>query len=762
MKRLNITLALIMCLLVAVSSVFISCDKSDDLDTNQIKGGVSLNVAQLQVTRGGYMQFKGSGLDQIETIVFPTDVAVSDIEVVDEYTIRCIVPEEAIEGKVNLLYEDKSIETGIIAFTEPITFESFTPAAVTAGDELTIKGTYLNYIDQVMFANGEAVDVSPTRYEIKVPVPVDASTGKVYLVMKVMDGEDEITNMLPSNEELVVAEPADIELPTSAVKAGSTISITGSLLRLVEFVRFQNADDVNVAQDDPTKDITSLSATVPVDATSGAVTLVLLSGIEVAAGDISLVEPTATIEDLKPSYGVDETVVITGTDLDLFTTASFTGDEATEVVLTEGKLNMKVTAAAQSGPITLTTANGTVVSVEGFETTKPEATFPTSATPLDELNIESTLSNRVKTVMFGDLEAEATDNGTGFTVIVPLEAETGSVILVMDNEETVVVGDITINAYTFCAVSEFASETTTIGDLLRCTVVNGSNLTDVKLNDVSTGFILNGNTLFVNVGYSVGSQKMTLVSNDGTEVNYDVEVVGAGLVETILYDIPLEVVGWGGATLPYVVDVPLPANAKIRIRVAQANSELQVMDGYWGMGPNWAITDDAKKNVIKFSPEELSAGYVDVDFSVFHDENDSPWWDGKIMFNADGVIVSSISMIIDYSAPTAIWTGLFDLGSWQGNQDLAWGGYDWSTVKAGQTLYFSFTMNAGNTWGCLSLRHGDGWGNLPTEGSGQIDFGASDTQGTYVLTQADIDDLVANGGLVFTGANLTVTQVAIK
>ncbi len=61
--------------------------------------------------------------------------------------------------------------------------------------------------------------------------------------------------------------------------------------------------------------------------------------------------------------------------------------------------------------------------------------------------------------MFGDIEAEATATTDGFSVVVPLAAETGDVTLVMDNGETVAAGSISINAFTFCAIVEFDSET---------------------------------------------------------------------------------------------------------------------------------------------------------------------------------------------------------------------------------------------------------------------------------------------------------------
>ncbi|MFV0592186.1 MAG: IPT/TIG domain-containing protein [Draconibacterium sp.] len=754
-KNINRGLLILAITLATTALLFTSCDDDDD---DGISGVLLESFGPMPIARGAELRFIGINMDQVTSVVLPSNIEITDFNEKSSELITLTVPQNAVPGIVTLKTPDGDIITKTpISYSEPISIASFSPTSIKPGQEITITGDYLNLVKEVLFTDrvalGDTSFTAQSRKELKLIVPAEAQSGKI----AVSNGaEDPI--IIYSTSELAVALPAVTAVAPNPVKAGTTLTITGTNLDLVKTVKLGDKTVTEFTDQSET----SLALTVPADTKDGAVTLEVPSGIEITAGDLALVVPTAAIEDMKDSYGVDETVVISGTDLDLVTTATFTGAEAAPVTITDGKLNLNVMAAAQSGPITLTMANGTTVIVDGFETTKPVATFPSDATPLDELNIVSTLGNRVKTVMFGDLEAEATATGDGFSVIVPLEAETGNVTLMMDNGETVDLSTITINAYTFCAVAEFAEETTTIGDLLKCSVVNGSNLTEVRLNDSSTDFILNGNILFVSVGRNTGTQKITLVSNDGTEVNYDIEVVGAGIVETVLYDIPLEVNGWGGVNLPYTVELPLPANAKIRIRVAQANSELQVMDGYWGMGPNWAITDNAKKNVIVFSAEDLSAGYVDVDFSVFHDENDNPWWDGKMMFNADGVIVSSISLIVDYSAPTPIWEGTFDIGSWAGNQDLAWGGFDWSTVKAGQTLYFTFTINAGNEWGCLSLRRGKDWGNLPGAGSVQIDFGPSDTQGTYTLTQADIDELVANNGLVITGANLTLTKVALK
>lgn len=763
------------CLLVVFSAVFVACDDSDAPDTNQIKGGVSLSAAQLQLTRGGYMQFKGSGLDQIETVIFPEAISVTDIEVVDQYTIRCLVPDDAVPGKVKLLHGDEVIETGQIAFTEPITLESFTPSSVKAGDELTIKGTYLNYIDHVMFETGEAVPVTPTRNEIKVVVPVDASSGKVYLVMTVVQGTDTLINQIPSKEEIVVATPADIKLPAGNVKAGSTISITGSLLRLVKSVRFQNADDVNVAQADPTKDISEISVVVPANAKSGAVTLVLHSGVEVAAGTITLVAPTVVIDNIKESYGVDETVVISGTDLDLVVTAAFTNDEAKAVTLVDGKINLKVTAAAQSGGITLTMANGNTVVVDGFVTTKPVATFPSDATPLDELSIVSTLGSRVKTVLFGELEAEATVTDNGFKVIVPLDAETGKITLVMDNDENIDAGSLTINAFTFCAVTKFDAATTTVGSLCAATIVNGVNLTDVLLNGVSTKYLVVGDKLYASVGVKVGDNQLTLVSGSVNNT-YTIKVIASGVVENVIWANGPLMITWkegGRVMIPASAFNSVPLGSKMRFYFTDNDgkwAQAQVNNGQWKSFFTFVPSDVASydwynvKNTERYYDVVLTS---DMMTSIQNDKDD----DGNgIIIQGSDLIFSKVSILIDYSAIAPIWLGSAEVSGWSTSfTALTWGAYDFSGLSVGQVVTVNYTATADAT-----MRIGNGnWTAFPstlpiakesgdTKDEGNITISAGTSSISFTLTAEDISSIQTKGGLGVYGGDFVVNKVQIK
>lgn len=757
--------------LLALSSgaLVTSCDDDDDYDTNQFSnGGVSLTAASLQVTRGAYMTFKGTNLNRVTSVEFPGGVS-STPEVVDEHTIKALVPEGAEPGTVKLIYNGGELETKAIAFTEPITFDDFTPKEVTAGDEITISGTYLTYIEFVQFATGENVEINNTnRTELKLTVPVDASTGKFNLGYYSVDGKDTVETLLESAEILKVAEPSELKVTTPTVKAGQDVEITGKLLRLVEYVSFNGTDTmINVAAVDPTKDRESIKVALPAKAKDGDVKLTLFSGLEFVAGQVKTVVPTAAIKDKKDTYGVGDIVTIEGENLDLIVSGYLNGADADTLATFEvkdGNILLNVTKAAKSGAITLNLANGESINVEGFVTTKPVATFPEGATPLDKLDVKSTLGARIATVVFGDLEAAANATETGFSVQVPLEAKNGcKITYIMDNGETGTFAEsFTVNSYTFCAISSFKEEATSVGSLLEATVINGENLDYVTISGEKTEHLLVGTTLYVNVGIKTGKIPMVLVSTDGTEVPYTITVQATGLVETIFWTTPVDLSDSWRVWWQELIGIEnIPGGATLRVHFTATGDDPQIKIYNPTNGCLYGNTADSPDGGnLKIDP---SVGYFDLDPTKFP----SVGW-ADIQANGKQIIINSFSYVIDYSAPTAIWTGEFSNASWAGNQDLAWGGYDWSLVDAGQTLYFDVKKVKAGSWGCISLRHGDNWGALVdavnSEGKNQFDVG-DDVDATtieFTLTQAAIDDLVANGGLVITGDNLILTKVAIK
>ena len=129
-----------------------------------------------------------------------------------------------------------------------------------------------------------------------------------------------------------------------------------------------------------------------------------------------------------------------------------------------------------------------------------------------------------------------------------------------------------------------------------------------------------------------------------------------------------------------------------------------------------------------------------------------------IIIQGSDLIFTKIEILQEISQEKDLWVGPFDTGSWGGNQDLAWGSFDWKTVYAGQILTFYCEPNAAVTdWYCLSLRVGDGWGALNGV-PGQYD---NPTVVKVELTQEIIDHLVSANGLVMTGSNCIVNKITI-
>ena len=109
-----------------------------------------------------------------------------------------------------------------------------------------------------------------------------------------------------------------------------------------------------------------------------------------------------------------------------------------------------------------------------------------------------------------------------------------------------------------------------------------------------------------------------------------------------------------------------------------------------------------------------------------------------------------------------IWEGSVSTGAWAAAlQALSWGGYDWSTVEAGTILCAHYTID--DPEGCIRFGNGS-WASIPSlaglapDGNLPLQEGGHEVE----LTQADINELVANGGLVICGAGYTITSVGLK
>ena len=138
--------------------------------------------------------------------------------------------------------------------------------------------------------------------------------------------------------------------------------------------------------------------------------------------------------------------------------------------------------------------------------------------------------------------------------------------------------------------------------------------------------------------------------------------------------------------------------------------------------------------------------------------------DGKVTLvqHANWSVESDKISMYSEAPEIVLWTGNVAC-SWEPSvamSALSWGGYDWSTAKPGQVLTAYLTPDMSEGWS--QIRFGNGsWAPLPGT-SDTYALTAEDTKFSVTLTQAMIDELVANGGLVICGAGITCKKVVLQ
>lgn len=370
------------CLVLLSSLTFTACD-TNDVDTNQYKGGISLNVfGPSPVLRGGELRFLGCGMDQVASVLIPGCDAITDIQLISAEEIRVIVPQTALPGYVTLMLRNgESIVTKTqLTYSEPVSIESFSPETVRPGDVLTIKGEYLNLMHQVIFAENvivsdeviaeeEATEATSkflkhTRNEIQVRVPEEAQSGKIIL----SDGA-EIPNRLYSEVELQVVLPSVAEVADyNNIKPGAIMTVTGENFDLVKEVRMENGEKVEFEFSTENK---TLQFTLPANAVSGFIYVVPASGVQIPVASIELAKP-GNFSCATSDVAAGGQITIQGKNLDLVSAVIFSGEVEGEIISqSPEQLIVSVPALAQSGSVTFKMANGEQVSALNLTINQP-------------------------------------------------------------------------------------------------------------------------------------------------------------------------------------------------------------------------------------------------------------------------------------------------------------------------------------------------------------------------------------------------------
>ena len=584
-KTYKLSALWMMCLILLGCLSFSACDDGDEEDTNQYKGGISLNVfGPSPVARGGELRFLGSGMDKIQSISIPGCGEITDIEVISANEIRVTVPQTAEVGYVTLKTPTGEITTKTkITYTEPIGVETITPNPVKPGEVLVIKGEYLNLIKEVIFFEelpvGEDDFIAHSRKEIQVKVPMEARTGDVTLADASSEDSDALRNLIHVKGLVVILPSVEAPLDLTAKKPGDEIVVKGKDLDLVNIVKMPNGEEVEFDYAKSGEGEETITFILPENATNGAVVMIPASGVEVAIANIGMALPEKVVATPDSGLRGGDMITLTGINMELVTTVTFPGvEEAVEPAsksATEVEVVMPV--AAISGELLLNTASGTSVPV-AITTLKPEfMAFVNDVVSLgsDVIIQGKNLDLVAKVVYTGGAEVEVTPTSTTeLTIAMPtMGTESGVLTLVMSNGESVETTILTINAPEFCYIPVLPGEDEELkgGEIFTIAVENGDKLTGVEVDGKVVQFIINGNTLVIAVPQTANANtKVKLISANGS-IEYAIAFVPATNIKNEVWKGLVDIT-WnegGRVIIPASAFKDVPAGARMVLHYAQ-------------------------------------------------------------------------------------------------------------------------------------------------------------------------------------------------
>lgn len=425
-----------LCFVLAIG--VLSCGKDEDPNAGKM---MLYSFGPTGAKHGDTLRFIGVNLDQVSSIKFTgvnATVEKANFTLQTSDLIKLIVPEAAEKGFVTLFTSaGDTVRTKTQLNLDVLsTITTMTPEA-RPGENITINGTYLNWIDRVTFAKDKLVTnfVSQSQDQLVITVPEDAQSGPLVLHYSGTDSAD-----FETADTFRVTLPVAVSFSPEPVRPATNVTITGTDLDLAKKVIFNGVSS-------PVTSFVSQSATelvveVPATAKTGKVILEAASGVQTtSAEDLDIILPVATSIAPSPiNLGADLT--ITGTDLDLVKKVVFSGyaDPVTSFVSQSAtQLIVTVPAGARDGNIKLEAASAVQTSsASALDIILPSITSlsPTTIDPGQDLTITGTGLSAVTSVVFLNMPpvtSFVSQSATQIVVTVPNGALKGKVAVGVSN-----------------------------------------------------------------------------------------------------------------------------------------------------------------------------------------------------------------------------------------------------------------------------------------------------------------------------------------
>ena len=626
---------------------------------------------------------------------------------------------------------------------DAVVFSAFAPNPVVRGAELRIMGSNLDKIVEVQIPGSEPIRdinvVSSGRIsEIRVITPTagaeeESVTGPVII-------RDAAGNTYQSKTDISFTEGIVLEsFEPSDAMPGDVVTIKGDYLYNVQQVVLNNG--VYVTGDQITeKNRRELKFIVPSNAVTGPVTI----------GDVNENDnPDGLIPNNIPSQDVltigDPTVnsasrgalkagaevTVTGKYLDMIESANFGGVNV-DCILAEDAKSVTVTVpdTAVDGELVLVSFAGKQFKAGAYTTVVPTGVAIAADTRY-KAGLDAVVTGKDLDLVTGaDLAGTAldyayADSKISFTI--PAAAVDGVVTLTLANGKTVKTQAITL-------VKPVITE-----------------VTPLELYAGDENVTVKGEDLDLVTGATLGGRAAEFEYADGAViVKTELTSVSGKIVLTLDNGVAVE--SADAVTVKYhskVIVTEMPAMQHIGQEVVLKGANFSLVENIF-IGDvkvtQYSIRTDEE---VRFLMPWNKVGTYSVSFLLFDGDTET--------------LATQIEVGLELDIRT-IWEGNEHL-TWTGMQTLAWGGFDWSTVKPGTVLTAYFTQDENPEYD-PQVRFADGnWNSLPTGvaiagGDGNIIVGAG---ATYYSITLSADDLVLlrEKGLVMTGTFYTLTKLTL-
>ena len=627
-----------------------------------------------------------------------------------------------------------------------VVFSAFAPNPVVRGAELRIMGSNLDKIVEVQIPGAEPITeievVSSGRVsEIRVVTPAagaedESVTGPVVIV-------DNAGNTYKSKADIEFTEGIVLDSfsPASALP-GDVVTVKGDYLYNVQQIVLNNGVYVTGEQI-TAKSRRELKFIVPANAVTGPVTIGdvdennnpdgLIPNNVPSKEELVIGDPTVEVAK-ECALKAGNVVIVRGKHLDMIKSVSFGGLNVDfEVKYSGFLLEAALPAEAVEGDIVLVSYAGKEFKAGSYTTV-----IPTNVEIAPESRYKAGL-NAVVTGNDLDLVTGAALAGTALeyayadnkiTFAIPAAAVDGTVVLTLANGKTV--------------------ETAAI-ELVKPVI---TSMTPHELYAGDENITVSGEDLDLVIGATLGGRDAEFEYADGTVIVKTALTSVSGKVALSLAN-GVVVESADEVKVNYhslVIVTEMPAMQHIGQEVVLKGSNFKLVENIF-IG-DVKVTDYSLRTdeEVRFLMPWNKAGMYNLSFHLFSGDVET--------------VATQIEVGLELDIKT-IWEGEASL-NWSGMQDLAWGGYDWSTVKPGTILTAYFTLHEADYW---QVRFGNGsWASIPSgveiatslgQGDGNIPMTPGTTYYAIKLTAADIDMLVNQGGLVMTGANYTLTKLTL-